>query len=125
MALTVKEIIIVRRPGTVIDDQVNGLIELAQQMTNVTAFGTRYSHAIALLVCHWLEMGSRMDKAGAISSLSEGQLSISYANAAGDKFEGGLNSTAYGQEYLGLRGLTFAPMVRGQNEIPKVQREYP
>ena len=124
MALTVEQIITLRRPATTLDSTTTGLIEMAGYVTDAAAFSTTYDYARAMLVCHWLEMASRMNAVGPISSLSEGSLSISYAGA-GSAGDDAYASTSYGQEYLLLQRKIPSFGVRGMNEVPKVEREYP
>ena len=125
MALTVEEIIVLRRPATTLDSTTTGLIEMAGYVTDAAAFGTTYEYARAMLVCHWLEMSSRMDKVGPISSLGEGSLSISYGGAAGGNDGAAYASTSYGQEYIALQRKIPTFGVAGMNEVPKTEREYP
>ncbi len=125
MALTIADIIEARRPGTPIDARTTALIELAENQTDAAAFDHLYNHAVALLVCHWLEKSDSMD-AGQITGKREGQLSLTYAKfLTGIGSDDALASTVYGQEYLSLRDTIFSPMVRGMNEMPKVERDYP
>jgi hypothetical protein len=125
MALTVEQIIMLRRPTTTLDPTTTGLIEMAGYVTDAAAFGNTYDYARAMLVCHWLEMASRMDKVGPIASLSEGSLSISYASAAAGSDGMSYASTSYGQEYMLLQKKIPSFGCAGMNEVPKVEREYP
>ena len=55
--------------------------------------------AVAFLTAHIIEMANRKGAGGAISSETEGSLSVSYADANAGL---GLNSTSYGVEYARL-----------------------
>lgn len=77
-------------------------ISMATEQSNSSYFGTMYSYAVAYLAAHLMTLSStaRNGSAGAESSKSEGQLSVSYATISSDN---SLNSTWYGQEYMRLR----------------------
>jgi len=122
VALSIDEIIEARKPGTTIDSRVDALKDLAETQTDATAWGDTYNHGIALLVLHWLELDGRTDTAGNITAKKEGQLSLSYG---GQTTDDALASTVFGAEYIGLRRLVFGPVVRGQNEMPKIEGSYP
>lgn len=113
---TVNDIIQARRPGTDIDARVGVLVELAQEQLSSTAFGAVYNHAVALLVCHWLELDAKQSAAGPVTSKKEGQLAISYA-APRDLSD--LSGSAFGHELQGMIRRIPSFAVRGMDEMPK------
>lgn len=80
-------------------------LELAEGQTG-TVFGAQRDHAVALLAAHTLTLANRGKSvggvAGAVSSLSEGQLSVGFSGSS-DAGKGSLGSTSYGEELLRLR----------------------
>lgn len=66
-------------------------------------FGEAYVYALSLVVAHkWAMSAGRASGApGAVSSVREGDLSVSYASVA-NADDGDLSATSYGQEYLSM-----------------------
>lgn len=76
-------------------------LDLAEAQTSATAYGDSREYAVALLAAHSLTIASRNGASGgAVSSLQEGNLSISYSDAQGSI---GLSATSYGVELQRLR----------------------
>lgn len=113
--MNAKDIIQLRRPQTPDNARLNGLIELAELQTSSSAFGDKYTYAVALRVLHWLTMeemhGGDLDGSsssgtavgGAITAEREGQLQRNYGTSlvVAQRFPD-LSSTQYGQELIGL-----------------------
>lgn len=59
--------------------------------------------AVAYLTAHSLTLRARAGNAGAVGSVSEGDLSITYRSAGGATGLEGLSTTSYGQEYERLK----------------------
>jgi hypothetical protein len=80
-------------------------INLADGQTG-SVYGDQRDHAVALLAAHTLTLANRGKSvggvAGAVSSLSEGQLSVGFSGSS-DAGKGSLGSTSYGEELLRLR----------------------
>ena len=106
--MTAAEIIVARSPSVVITARITTLITLATEQTG-SVFGTRTTDAVALLVLHWLALGSRnaggagAGVGGAITSETEGQLSRSYGGGMINNNSNELASTSWGLELLRLR----------------------
>lgn len=74
-------------------------------------FGNQQELATAYLTAHMLTVSQRAGNGGAVKSLKEGDLNITY----GDNAAGGdsLGSTSYGQEFIRIRkGKVFAARTR-------------
>jgi len=108
--MTPMEIIVARAPCYKPSANIYALINLAESQTSQTAYGTQRASAVALLTLHWLALQERGKggAAGQVVSESEGDLSRSYAQpTAGTSSDGGLTSTAWGQELTRLRRSCF------------------
>lgn len=91
-------------------DRRDRIIALAENQVSAKVFGDLYEAAVAYLAAHMLTMAGRSGKAGAVTSISEGQLSIGYQ--AGQNVSG-LMATSYGQEFVRLRSQrVIAPRTR-------------
>lgn len=79
-------------------------IEIATGMTSSSYFGAQRNYAIALRVAHNLTIASSAagGGAGAVSSKSEGELSISYDTGTNVYGTSNLNATGYGRQLLDL-----------------------
>ena len=73
-------------------------IDLAETQTG-KVYGRAREHAVALLAAHILTLAKREGQSGAVSNLSEGNLSIAF----GDNVAGYLGQTSYGAELDRLR----------------------
>jgi hypothetical protein len=116
MSLTVNQIIDIITPQFSTDASFTNTITIATQRTSEEVFGENYNYAIALRTSHMLTLRD-MNKngvssgigagAGAITSMSEGNTSISFGSlmnmtgTTGNK-SGDLGLTRYGIELLGL-----------------------
>lgn len=100
-------------------------IQIAYSRLNSKAIGKNYSQAVALLACHLFcsdnpegsDSSEVIKNSGNITSLSEGQLSVSFDNSATKSAFSGYfadyGSTRYGKELIGLLGASvFCPMNR-------------
>lgn len=74
-------------------------LELAEDQTG-KVFGSQRNHAVALLAAHTLTVAKRGGSSGQVSSLNEGQLSVSFS---GKSDMGQLGTTSYGDELMRLR----------------------
>lgn len=117
MALTVKQIIAAKKPGITDDSRLDALIELASDRTSSDVFGKNANLAIALRVLHNIAISDDFDgQPGGVQSRSEGQLSITYANASAIGDKGDLSQTAWGVELRALiRANSSGPIHRQMN----------
>ena len=105
MALSVKDIIKFECSGLYNSADLDSYIEIATQLTSSSFFGVNYNYAIALRACHnyALTNGSfASGVGGAVRSIKEGDLSISYGQIAGLVGGGDLQLTSYGIRLKGL-----------------------
>lgn len=67
-------------------------------------FGDSFIYALSLYVAHKGSLASRGagGEGGAVASIREGDISVSYSSSSGSGDDSYLNSTSYGQEYLRL-----------------------
>lgn len=87
-------------PNLGLDPRVNDFIALAAEDTSAEFFGSSYAKAVALKACHFYTLSQRCQGAsGAISSVTEGKLSISFSGT-GDGSE--LGQTSYGKQLAAL-----------------------
>ena len=94
------EIINVICPNLASDPNLSVYLEMATAELSPAFFGATYERAVALKASHTYSLNNSparsMGEAGAISSKSEGDISISFANSAtGNNSD---NLTHYGQE---------------------------
>lgn len=114
MAITAQEFIAARAPQFSSDPRLSSFITIATQRTSTTAYGDNYGMAIGLRVCHMMDLeaqrggsssNSKASVPGALTSITEGELSKSYSGAMqkryGDKYPD-LCQTAYGIELVEL-----------------------
>lgn len=73
----------------------------AERQIGEGVFGESRPYAVALLTAHMITLGNRGGNAGAVSSLKEGGLAVSYAQAS--TTEEALGLTSYGAELIRLR----------------------
>lgn len=90
-------------PETAGSSRLDSWIRMASFRASRAVFGKAYVYALSLLVSHRAALESRGSEgaAGPVSSVREGDLSVSYG-ASGSASDGDFSSTAYGQEYLSL-----------------------
>ena len=100
------------------DEVIEAAIERAERRTNRAAWGVKADDGVILLACHMLAMNARSaggssSPAGVLASETVGPLSRTYAAPTGTLSTGDawIGATIYGQAYLELRGLVFAPRV--------------
>jgi len=77
--------------------QINSLIDLISCMICEDLYGNCYVLAYAYLLAHFLYMADNGPTIGAVSSLSEGGLSISYDTSATN-----FNGSIYGRQFLSI-----------------------
>lgn len=104
------------------DDVIDTWIMLERPSVSRKKFGDQYEYALALLCCHRMKMqglGSASGVAGSslsladvqgLSSVSEGETSISFASSGGNPSEGDLEKTSYGQRFLSLKIQRVVPI---------------
>lgn len=81
--------------ASVAETQRSAVIEIASQKVG-SAFGDSQNLATAYMAAHMLTLQGRKGNGGAVKSIKEGSLSITYT---GSDFMDGLGSTSYGQEF--------------------------
>lgn len=114
---TAKQIVLLRDPSITDDATLDDYIELAESCLSPDAFCDKYQKAVALQVLHWYSLsgrtngGSGGDIAGAVSSLKEGDLQVSFSKtfSSSNPANAELAQTKYGLELLALqKGCIFA-----------------
>lgn len=90
-------------PETAKSARLDAWTRMAMFRASRAVFGKAYVYALSLLVSHRAALESRGSDgaAGPVSSVREGDLSVSYGSS-GNAGDGDLSSTSYGQEYLSL-----------------------
>lgn len=109
--MTSKDIILLRDSNIQDDATLDDYIELAESCLNEAAFCEKYENAVALQVLHWYALAGRANGgvggaiAGALSSLKEGDLQVSFSKTfvTSDPADADLAQTKYGLELLALR----------------------
>lgn len=111
MALTVEQIMDAIAPAFSGDASRPVFIELATARVAPGFYRAKTNHAIALMAAHMMALdsttaaeGGRGDEAGAITSKSEGDLSVSFGAASSSVADAAdLGQTKYGVQLIGLR----------------------
>lgn len=92
--------------------EIEGFIELAEMEIDEEAWGSRASLACRWLTAHLMSIGGVLSTsaggssaAGAVTSISVGDVSVGYASPAGSDSSSNLSSTRYGVEYARLISL--------------------
>ena len=117
-AFTAEQIIAMRSSAYATDERVPGLVVLAEEKTNVYAYGDQTAEAVALLVLHWLtrsdQSSAGVSAPGALSMEREGSLQRQYlVDFSLTKSQPDLTQTGWGMELLGLRKTCiFSPRTR-------------
>jgi hypothetical protein len=89
----------------------NRIIEYASAQLSESKMGKHYELSVAYLAAHMLTLRDRQGKGGAVSSASEGQLSLAFQITAASPNQ--WNQTSYGAELRGLiRRSAFTPRTR-------------
>jgi DsbC/DsbD-like thiol-disulfide interchange protein len=116
MALTATQIITARCPQLAQSSNLAIYLQLADEMTSDSFFGTNRSKAVALWACHLYTLDCRSNgEAGAIQSETEGRLSMSFAVQSSGK---DLDQTHFGMELKGLiRSTSPAMRVTGDTNV--------
>lgn len=108
MSLTVTQIIGIIAPQFSADSDLANTISLVELRTSSDAFGVKYNYAVALRAAHILTLrdmnsiSSGGILAGNVTSMSEGNTSISFGGSSSNSDNSDLNLTRYGMELLGL-----------------------
>jgi len=111
---TAKQIIAVKSPSFSADTRLDDLIVLAADFVSQSAYGTKYQHALALVVLHWLTLDAQQGGnstssgggiGGGIKSEKEGDLARTYggASSGSNNDDSYWMGTIFGQELLSLR----------------------
>jgi hypothetical protein len=114
MPLSPREIIAVICPELSGSPSLPVYLEMAAEVTSRGFFGNVYNQAAANLAAHKFTVdgsGSsstvntikELGGGAQIASMSEGGLSVSFAQSGGTAGDSDLNSTRYGREYLRLK----------------------
>lgn len=111
MALTVEQIMDALAPAFSGDVSRPVFIELATARIAPGFYQSKTNHAIALMAAHMMALNSasasasgRGDEAGAITSKSEGDLSVSFGSTSANVSDAAdLSQTKYGTQLIGLR----------------------
>jgi len=115
MSVTALQTITIYEPLRVINEQVTGLIAIAEQDLALSYFGNRYGEAVGLKVLHMLAcIAQGIGAAGPVIHESEGQLSRTYANPyRGNITFDDLDSTFYGKQLKSLmKSINILPLNR-------------
>lgn len=117
MALTITEIVVLRKPSLSGDSRLTSMIDLAETRLNECTFGDNYNEAVALYVLHMYEQSDRNGSGGPITSEKEGQLSRSFGATASS---GSLGDTSWGRELERLtKSLHLLPRNRMMSGCPQ------
>lgn len=107
MALTILQHLQVLNPAYSTDPDVNLVIEAAQERVNVKWYGLKSNQAVALMTAHMMATrptGLRQyGEGGAITSKSEGDLSIGFATPTVSSGDADLSQSVYGLRLISLR----------------------
>lgn len=104
MAYTAEQLLSALAPNYASDPEKSLFITVAASRTSSCAFGDNYNIAVALRAAHLMTMrdrGTNGGTAGTISSIKEGDISVSYSNKMGD-ITSDLEQTSFGQQLLEL-----------------------
>lgn len=106
------------------DDVVSQWIELTSPFVSKKRFAKLYTQALALLTAHRMKLAglspvdianggtaSSVGGGAAVTSFSEGAMSISFNSASPLEADSELTLTQYGTQYLSLRRLCVIPIV--------------
>lgn len=113
-------------PAYAADPAKATFIELAAARTSLNYFGVNYGLAVALRAAHMITLAKTRisGDGGQVTSRSEGDLSISYSQGAGNLGE--LSLTHYGQQLHQLIKEGNAVLgVTGGNDVGRVDTPYP
>ena len=105
--MTAEQILDLIAPQFIDDPNKLSFLTLACNRTSQAAFRTNYAQAIALRAAHMMTLAQPKNRnsagaGGSISSMSEGDLSISFATNPNNAKYPDLNSTAYGRQLIEL-----------------------
>jgi hypothetical protein len=103
MAYTPSQILVAICPALAADAVALPIfLELSIQKTDSGFFGADYAQAVALRAAHMYTMSRPGREGGAVTSKTEGRLSMSFAAPAGAAAGSNLALSSYGQELRGL-----------------------
>lgn len=122
MALTIEQILDAIAPKFASDANKQDHISLARLRTSTTCFGNKYNYAVALRAAHTLTLTSNTNigtgSSGSISSIREGDVSISYGSR-GTSTGSDLDNTSFGQELQQLiKSNIVGVSITGNTSIP-------
>lgn len=88
-------------------------LQLADGEVTAIISGLARHRAVAALAAHYMTLGyKRRDGSQQVSSITEGEVSITYAKRTGET-ESDLSATDYGRTYMRLtRGYVMTPLTR-------------
>lgn len=109
MTMTARAILEAICPTLAASDKRETFLEMARSQTSPTHFGANREKAIALRAAHeWVLSQRSQGAGGAIQSITEGRLSMAFANSGG---AGDLSQTSYGMQLKALIRAS-APVIR-------------
>jgi hypothetical protein len=118
---TAQQIIAVKSPSFAADPRLSDFVTLAADFVSQSAYGTKYQHALALVVLHWLTLDAQQGgnssvsgggAGGGIKSEKEGDLARTFGSSSSSAStdDSYWASTVFGQELVSLRShCIFAP----------------
>lgn len=123
MSLTAEALLDMYAPQFAANANKANWLLLGRDSISSSIMGTAYEEAVALFAAHRMTLAARMSgDAGAISSKSEGSLSVSYASAGSRTGYDDLNQTQYGVRLLSLMvgmGATLDVTSAGDDLFPQ------
>ncbi len=107
--MTALQIVAILCPGLYSDANVSSFVALAEEETDAEYFGNNRAKAVALRAAHmWaLSQRSGMAPAGGITAMTEGKLSMSFAQN-GSNATSDLDQTHYGKQLKAMMSPGFA-----------------
>jgi hypothetical protein len=124
--MSVSTIVAALAPSYAADSRIGIFTTLATQQTSSSHFGENYELAIALRVCHMIARNPSVEpgSAGAITSKSEGDLSVSYqVSSELQRKYGDLCSTPYGSQLADLiEGNVLGQMVASNGSFTAAEQ---
>lgn len=101
------------------DDEVNVFLELAKPFVSEKRFGKLYQQALAYLAGHKMKMAGHGKLIGSgtigdtigLSSVSEGETSVSFNHGVNTSADAEYGLTVYGMQFLQLRRHCIIPII--------------
>jgi len=122
--LSVLQILSATALQLVSDPELSVHVQLAAQRTSSTCFGENYTLAVALRAAHTLTLkneavAGNSGAVGPVTSMKEGDLSISFGGASSISVKGDLGTTKYGIQLQDLiDGQISSMSVTGDVSLP-------